>query len=70
MKYKKEIEMFYTGTVVANVRREDGTSAGHEYFQGFPFETDENKMRRAHKWADNRIALLEKYETITTNNKQ
>jgi hypothetical protein len=64
MTYQKNIERYFTGMVVARVVRSDGVVVGSEYFCGYPFETERHKFKRAHKWADELIKVLEKYEAI------
>ena len=61
MIYKKDIKRMSTGMVVAKVHREDGTSCGLEFFN-FPFDSDEKRYIKAHKWADKIIEGCKKYE--------
>lgn len=60
--YTKKINRFFTGMVVAEVRRQDDSAAGLEHFQPLLWESDEHLMKRAHKWADDLIDILKKYE--------
>ncbi len=62
MKYRKEIKRSFTGLVTVSIIDNKGSNHGLEFFHGFPFESEEGKLRRANKWADKLITLLEKYE--------
>lgn len=63
MRYQKLISRDVYGDITAEVVRvEDGSTAGIEFFIGYPFESEKHKMKRAHAWADGLIGILEEYE--------
>lgn len=59
--YTKKVKRDDTGIVLAHIIK-DNLRHAHQSFLGYPFETDKHKLKRAHKWADKMIKLLEKYE--------
>ena len=70
--YTKEIEVTSTGMIVAKVRDSNGNCKGTEFFSSM-FSTNkaiEKKYRKAHKWADDRIAICVKHESPGNYNDQ
>jgi len=64
MGYTKEIEVSSTGMVIARVKDSKGNTKGLEFF-GSIIRTNkavEKKCKKAHKWADDRIAMCERQE--------
>lgn len=65
MTYRKSIEVFHTGMVVAMVHQ-DGTDrcVGIESFTSMSGSNSKVKRlcEKAHAWADQRIRLCEEYE--------
>ena len=58
---RKDIKRTSTGMIIAKVYREDGTRCGTEFFS-FPFDNDEKRYIKAHKWANKIIEGCKKYE--------
>lgn len=66
MKYYKDIQSSSTGMVIAKVYDENMECKGLEFFTQF-FTTNksvEKSFKKAHKWADERIAICERNESI------
>ena len=65
MKYKKEIEITSTGMVIAKVVDEKGSAKGLEFFSQFISTNSsvERSCKKAHAWANERIAVCERQET-------
>ena len=64
MKYRKEIEVSSTGMVIARVIDDCGGTKGLEFFSSI-FNTNkrvEKNCKKAHSWADERIAVCERQE--------
>ena len=64
MEYTKEIKVTSTGMVAAKVKGSDGETKGLEFFTAFiaTNKAVEKKCKKAHKWADERIAICERQE--------
>lgn len=64
MRYKKDIKVTATGLVIARVLDEDGNLKGSKLFTQFISTNSsiERSFKKAHKWADERIALCIKQE--------
>lgn len=60
--YKKTVTRSFVGTITVSIEDDLGRCCGVEFFDGYPFESEESKFKRAHKWADNLIQTLMKYE--------
>lgn len=67
-RYTKEIEIAETGQIIASVLRKDGTRAALKFFDIVFFYNSaarlEKLAKKAHAWADKRIAMLERQEVI------
>lgn len=64
MNYRKDIEVTSTGMVVAKVMDSDGRVKGLEFFSAFirTNKAVEKQCKKAHKWADERIAICKRQE--------
>ena len=64
MEYKKVVEVTRTGMVMAEVTGSDGKLKGLEFFQQFitTNKAVERDCKKAHKWADERIAICLRQE--------
>lgn len=62
--YTKKIEITDTGQVIASVFASDGRRVGLQFFTSFLYTVKSTKRNaiRAHKWADDYIALCEGFE--------
>lgn len=60
--FSKTVEMTDTDMVIATVRNAMGKRVGLEFFFS-PFDSKESRFRKAHKWADDHIALCEHYQS-------
>ncbi len=58
--YSKQIEVFWTGMVIAKVFCGD-RRVGLKFFDNF-FSTVEGRCKKAHAWADKHIDICAKYE--------
>ncbi len=63
MEYRKEIHQSDTGVVFASVYSQLNERVGLKIIDGWPFESQESKLKRAQLWADKWIANCEKYCT-------
>lgn len=58
---RKIIRVWPLGTVDACIYEEDRFVV-HTVLVGYPFESLENKLKRAHKWADKTMEICKQYE--------
>ena len=61
VKYLKEVEITYTGMVIARVFSPDGRRTGLEFFTN-PFKSVESRAVQAHAWADKHMDICERME--------